>query len=309
MTSRFLQRLGPPALLVAAVVALSFACERTPSNVQSGIRPYGGPLQAVTGTPTSFTLNVGSSTQYVLDTAGNSTVNYVSAFPGAGGPVCGGGNYWAIHYDNQSFANVCPHGFRNDVSTTQKYDSVNDRFIVQFYNSSTQSIQIDTLFPGTLDNLSTYGGCVLGNNGWFVKWKLTLNHKAGYPFYYVDGRQDDEANPNYWVADNGGGKFLLTLGGDNDVCSVTNLTAPSSVTLSNVVQYAKVTWSNNGNSHDSTEVWFGDVSNPTFQRVVAPGITQDFEIWLSGSHQYIAKVRHRWRGSVSGFVYSNTITR
>lgn len=67
---------------------------------------------------------------------------------------------------------------------------------------------------------------------------------------------------------------------------------PTSVTLSNAVQYAKITWSNNGGDGDSTQVWFGDVNNPTLVETVAPGITQAFESWLSGSHQYQAKVRH-----------------
>lgn len=108
------------------------------------------------------------------------------------------------------------------------------------------------------------------------------------------------------VTDTGG--FQYEACSSAPTCSFA-LPAPTSVTLTNVVQYAKITWNNNGDSQDSTEVWFGDVGNPTLQAVVVPGTTQYFAQWLSGSHQYIGKVRHRWNGNISSLVSSNTITR
>ena len=83
---------------------------------------------------------------------------------------------------------------------------------------------------------------------------------------------------------------------------------PASVSLTNAVQYAKISWSNNGDVNDSTEVWFGVSGSETLQQVVAPGITQFFANWLSGSHIYQAKVRHRYNGVVSNFVFSNSLT-
>lgn len=84
---------------------------------------------------------------------------------------------------------------------------------------------------------------------------------------------------------------------------------PTSVSLTNAVQYAKITWSNNGDVNDSTEVWFGVSGSETLQQVAAPGITLFFANWLSGSHIYQAKVRHRYNGVVGNFVFSNSLTR
>jgi hypothetical protein len=79
-----------------------------------------------------------------------------------------------------------------------------------------------------------------------------------------------------------------------------SLVAPTGATLTNGAN-ALITWSNNGDATDSTEVLFGFVGGLVMRAIVAPGVTQYTLPWSTGTHSYQAKVKHRF-GVVAGLV-------
>jgi hypothetical protein len=93
--------------------------------------------------------------------------------------------------------------------------------------------------------------------------------------------------------------------------------APTNVVLANAGPYPKVTWSNNGDTADSTEVWFGKDCCLVKVGVFSASTTQYTGQW-SGSGIYRAKVA-RWynrknfnvtvqTGFWTAFIYSNSLT-
>jgi hypothetical protein len=104
---------------------------------------------------------------------------------------------------------------------------------------------------------------------------------------------------------------------DNDryyACSSTPtcsfaLPAPTNATLANNGPlYAKITWSNNGDSADSTEVWFGKSGQESKVTVQGPGITTYTTNFAQGTGLYDAWVFHRWNGNISTNAYTNSLT-
>lgn len=103
------------------------------------------------------------------------------------------------------------------------------------------------------------------------------------------------------------GTFRFVACSSTPTCSF-DLTAPTNATLANNGPFnAKITWSNNGDTVDSTEIWFGKSGQETKQSV-QPNSTTSYVVSFSGPGLYDAWVFHRWNFQTSSKAFTNSLT-
>lgn len=264
------------AFFLAALVALVVACnvDRIPSS--NGIEKMSPAVENLVATYNFFKVQDKNSTWRCLDLIGDTLkVNNANGYNWRSNGTGGSST-------DPTFFKVDTVGFDANPESGQWhfYPSVSHSYGYMFsYNTA-------TAFGSQL--LLRYDSVGTAGTWWTA----------------FDGMASLSLSAQQLVAD-ANGAFQFGSATTSPTCTIT---APTSVVLANNGPFNwKVTWSNNGNTTDQTEVWFGTDPNETLQATVSATQTS-----YTGSfpghglfYSYLRKVRP---GIQSARVYSGSLT-
>jgi hypothetical protein len=129
---------------------------------------------------------------------------------------------------------------------------------------------------------------------------------ATHLYFHVRGAGNLQTFTDAGAAQENTGSFRFYACSTTPTCSY-NLTAPTNATLANNgPSNAKISWSNNGDTVDSTEIWFGKEGQETKQSV-QPNSTTSYVVSFSGPGIYDAWVFHRFNYQTSTNALTNQL--
>jgi hypothetical protein len=273
------------ALFLAALVAIVVACntDRPMSQQNSGIERVPVSTENITSAAPTFKVQV-SGTWYALVRVGD----FIAGHPSdstyvikSGGTIHSGIATTSIVLDTVGWA----------AATGQVYLRSPVIPSGDFLPSASPNIPLADVYAPRSDTLML--DSVTATHLYFHEWD------AGSIAF--SGKSDA-----FFTQDNVG-SFRFYACSSTPTCSFA-LPAPTNATLANNGPFnAKITWSNNGDTQDSTEIWFGKSGSETKQSVQPPSVTS-YVVSFSGPGLYDAWVFHRWNGNISSSAFTNQLS-